>query len=267
MLLSRVVGAILIDLAAAQDAANEYSSQLSRKYKKYSRESNADEHNILSDFPVPNGLLKGIKLDLKFVINDLDTQAGSEDLFTTAIFTEYARGVAEKAVKLLNDFIDSKKTLLDDQAKKQWGNVQKNAQSSTFLNYLAGKIYSELFQERHILMEPERTLNKEKTKSVIIEALKKYLLEHPDLKPIVTEAKSNEQINESYQREVDRFVNDLDSTFEDLPNRFHNLDVIVTGDRLKDFPADIVSSISINADLTNYQWLFKESSAKLEALK
>lgn len=70
MQLSKVVGAILNDLSKAQDLANDYSSQLSHKYKKKQVENKDD--NILSNFQVPAVVLREISFDLKFVIKEIN---------------------------------------------------------------------------------------------------------------------------------------------------------------------------------------------------
>jgi len=96
MLLSQLVAAILNDLTTAQDLANEYSSQLSRKYNKYESEKD----NILGNFQVPSGILQEIELDLRFAVEKLNENKTALDIEgTQAKCMEFATGIVNEPLE------------------------------------------------------------------------------------------------------------------------------------------------------------------------
>ena len=104
MQLRKVVGAVLNELSAAQDVANEYSRQLSEKYKKGQVVDEKD--NVLSSFPVPSAVIGGVILDLKFVIKEIN----SDDLVldvdkTQAKCQEIGRKSAEMFLGSSEEFV------------------------------------------------------------------------------------------------------------------------------------------------------------------
>lgn len=259
MLLSKVVGAILIDIAAAQDAANEYSSRLGSKYKKYVGESNP-----LSDFQVPNGVLKDVELELKFLIEDLKPDADSHNLIAkTEIFPLFSQEAVKRAIDLLVDFIDRSKGFSEEASK--WDKISENVRRQEFSDYLTDKITNSLLQSRTRLIGADRTLNVAEIKRIILEALERYLLAHYDLKEILgANTSAGNVLRDNYQQMLESISKELpDITDISSANLFPGIDIIVGSNRLKEVPSELISSIKLKAEMTNYRWTITQTSATL----
>lgn len=261
MLLNRLVTAILTDIAAAQDAANVYSSQLSFKYKQYAD----DENNPLSSFSVPNGLLKEIELDLKFIINNLETPLDNLDMESiNEICHVVADRSVKKAVAQLTAYVKDNTKLAGQDIKNNWNKVIENVNKKRFINFLKSRVTRVLVQQSNRLFR--ENINPKDINKLVNDTLDNTLLEHPDIKELLSK-----EADQELRKKFDEITNQLftDEELETLVKEVKSdvcssVDVIVAQNILRDLPKDAISSIRIKAELSNYQWTISEASESLQ---
>ncbi|MGK7945378.1 MAG: hypothetical protein AB4058_12995 [Microcystaceae cyanobacterium] len=259
MLLSQIVGTILTDLTAAQDAANEYSSKLGLKYKAY-----ANHPNAISDFYVPNGVLKEIELNLNFVINDVTSEKGEIDLNNvTEFFKPFAHEAVQKSISKLTEFIDRTKTLAENPAT--WDTIMANLKSKDFIHYLTAQVTGSLLENRMRLISSEGTLKRDEFITVVSHLLDQFLLNNDDIKfALGTGTRANTLINNDFKQMVSTLHDEITTDSDTLQAAtYSRLDILVSPEQLKDVPTDLISSIKIKAELTNYQWSISDISEYL----
>lgn len=171
MQLSKVVGAILNDLSMAQDLANEYSSQLSYKYRK---SEHGKDRNILSNFRVPSTVLSEISLELKFVIQEITsdtlsldiekTQQTCDDLATRCVLplheSLFALTGNQQVVRgiLTSEFLKTLETRVSQalfNLCERFFAAEKELTRSDVNNAIAGNLETELLQNKGIQTIPE----------------------------------------------------------------------------------------------------------------
>lgn len=259
MLLSQLVGTILTDLTAAQDAANEYSSKLGLKYKTYANNTNA-----ISDFYVPNGVLKEIELNLNFVINDVTSEKGAIDLNNvTEFFNTFAHEAVQKAINTLIEFIDRSKTLAEN--PEIWDRIMANLKSKDFIHYLTDQVTGSLLKNRMGLISSEGALNRDEFVTLVSSLLDQFLLNNDDIKSALgTGTKANSLINKNFKQMVNTLHDEITVDSGTLQAAtYSRLDILVSPEQLKDVPTDLISSIKIKAELNNYQWSISDISEHL----
>lgn len=259
MLLSQIVGTILTDLTAAQDAANEYSSKLGLKYKTY-----ADHPNAISDFDVPNAVLKEIELNLSFVVNDIKSEKGSVDLENvTEFFNTFAHEAVQKAINKLTEFIDRSKTLAENPTT--WDTITANLKSQDFIHYLIDQVMGSLLENKTQLISSEGILNRDEFVKLVSNLLNQFLLNNDDIKSALgTGTRANSLINNNFQQMVSTLHDEIMSDSSTLQaTNYSRLDVLVSPEQLQSVSPNLISSIKIKAELTNYQWAISNISEHL----
>ena len=193
MQLSKVVSAILNDLSTAQDLANEYSIQLSRKYKKSTNLEQDD--NFLSAFQVPAARLEEITLDLKFLIQDIDPHGFTLNFDKTQ---NNCDRLARQAVRRLFSFRSEITDLLQSRSPQSNSGLDAliddpdNSDESTikvftpeFGEQLETKVTQDLFRLCHRTFLLGNTLTKPEAQDAIAEGLKDGLTHHPDIQHLL----------------------------------------------------------------------------------
>ena len=267
MLLSRVVGALLIDLAAAQDVANEYSSQLALKYKKYSDEMS----EVLSNFNVPNGALKEVELELRFAVSNVEARESRSNLVAAIeIFHRYAREATQKAVALLSRFIETTTMLINGEFRQEWDKIRENINSQRFMTYLTEQVTKKLLQQRDRLLNDDGSLKQAEIRGAIADVFEHQLQGHEDLKTrLGPESQAGQELRNQYRQMMDTLFEDFEDAAQlsRASSVIPSLDIIVSPERLQDLPCEIVSSLRIKAELANYQWTITETSASLNRIQ
>lgn len=304
MLLSQLVAAILNDLTTAQDLANEYSSQLSRKYNKYESEKD----NILGNFQVPSGILQEIELDLKFAVEKLNenktaldiegTQAKCMEL-ATKIVNEALEEV-KKVIRALNipprtaettaipqgiqPLINPEQPALlqpnneREEAIKYWQELDLKIEGDSYRNTLITLMNESIFEQgKKQYLRTKKWVNESDLKKIILDVLQKGLVAHEDFKKLLEVTKKafnqTEENIDRYRKAIDDLCNKISDTYSTstyvksllvVMPGVPNADVIVNPTALKDLPIDMVSTLKIKAGLQSYRWMIAESGQSLQ---
>ncbi|MDJ0714808.1 MAG: hypothetical protein QNJ54_11385 [Prochloraceae cyanobacterium] len=264
-ILSQVVGALLIELSAAQNAANKYSSEISLEYQEDTRE---EEPSPLANYPVPNGLLKEIELNLKFSINNVKERREETGNLVNIrnIFQRESKKLVQKAIQPIVKYIDENKATAEEKIRKRWEALATNIQKTEFINLLSNILTKTLFKQRKSLIGEEGVVREEAIRNLINEILDESFQGNEDLNSILDKnTERGRQIRQGYEEGIGTFIESLKEKKEELSKfSFNQMDVIVNCSELKDLPSEVISSIKIKAELVNYKWLVTDQGAKLE---
>ena len=254
MQLSKVVGAILNDLSKAQDLANDYSSQLSHKYKKKQVENKDD--NILSNFQVPAVVLREISFDLKFVIKEINLDGFALDVDKTLGKCDE---IGRTAVKNL---------LLED------NKVVKGLLSAGFDNKLEKSVSHCLFTLCRSFFMWGNDLTISEIQNTIAEKLKDELFNHDDIQSRLKRVDSADQKKlkrvEKETKELEELclnsaniISDDEIDIKTIIQKVRgspNTEVIFDSETLQKMPTEVIQSLRISANYDNYQWTISEGS-------
>jgi hypothetical protein len=304
MLLSQLVAAILNDLTTAQDLANEYSSQLSRKYNKYESEKD----NILGNFQVPSGILQEIELDLRFAVEKLNENKTALDIEgTQAKCMEFATGIVnepleevKKVIRALNipprtaettttpqaiaPLIPSEQTEPlqpnneREEAIKYWQELDLKLEGDASRNSLITLMNESLFEQgKKQYLRNKKWVTESDLKKIILDVLQKGVIAHEDFKKLL-------EVTKKAFNKTDQDIENIRKTIESLclaiADKYSNgtyvksllvvmpgvpnADIIVNPTALKDIPIDMVSTLKLKAGLQSYRWMLAESGQSLQ---
>ncbi|MEY3256668.1 MAG: hypothetical protein RLZZ29_1803 [Cyanobacteriota bacterium] len=305
MLLSQLVSSILNDLTRAQDLANEYSSQLSHKYKKF--EDGKD--NTLSNFQVPVGTLQKIELDLKFAVQSLEDSSTLDVEETRENCDEIARKAVKLVIEGITKFMDDLgianrspdtatgqiaevvplvppqpvESSMSSVEKRRhdllnfWQSVKANIRDQKFAKFLQRNISQSLFERaKNIYLRSSRVTEAD-IKEIIADKLEDGVLGHEDIQDLL------EETQEVFNRDPEEIRDRLRRLFNEVANTVvskqdakelitlmpggSNANIIVNPDELKEIPQEMISSLKISAQLDNYRWMIAETSQSLQKVQ
>jgi hypothetical protein len=304
MLLSQLVAAILNDLTTAQDLANEYSSQLSRKYNKYESEKD----NILGNFQVPSGVLQEIELDLRFAVEKLNENKTALDIEgTQAKCMEFATGIVNEALEEVKKVIralnipprtaettttpqaiaplipsEQSESLQPnnerEEAIKFWQELDLKMEGDTHRNSLITLMNESIFEQgKRQYLRNKKWGTESDVKKIILDVLLKGVIAPEDFKKLL-------EITQKAFNKTDQDIENIKKSIESLCNVITdkystvtyvksllvmmpgvpNADIIVNPTALKDLPIGMVSTLKIKAGLQSYRWMIAESGQSLQ---
>lgn len=261
MQLSKVVGAILNDLSEAQDLANEYSRQLSYKYKPNQMVSNHE--NVLSNFPVPSAVLSEINLDLKFIIKEINFDGFTLDVEQTQKNCDI---IASKIVKNLTEEIE------------QWEDLKVDQEIMTpdLINRLQISLAQDLFGLCHQVFLTGNDLAESQIQEVLTDRLDNELLKSRSIQKVLdfseldneNEVKKVEKIREkikeyclsSVNKETQK--NALETIIKKVKGS-PKTDVIVSPMVLNKVSKETIQSLRITAKYNDSRWTISTAESTL----
>ena len=305
MLLSKLVSSILNDLTTAQDLANEYSSQLSHKYKKFED----GKENTLSNFQVQVGMLQAIELDLKFAVQTLEDSNTLDIEETRQNCDEIARKAVKLAIEAIIKFMgelgipnrtsetetgqigavaplirqQESESSISNQEKRRldvlnfWQSVKENMRDRKFAKFLQKIIAQDLFERGKNLYLRSSRVTEADVKEIIADKLEYGVIGHEDIQDLL------EQTQEIFNRDPEEIRSRLRQLFNEVANTVvsrretkelitlmpggSNADIIVNPTELKELPQEMISSLRIKAQLDNYRWMISETSQSLQKVQ
>jgi hypothetical protein len=292
-------------LTRAQDLANEYSSQLSHKYKKF--EDGKD--NTLSNFQVPVGTLQKIELDLKFAVQSLEDSSTLDVEETRENCDEIARKAVKLVIEGITKFMDDLgianrspdtatgqiaevvplvppqpvESSMSSVEKRRhdllnfWQSVKANIRDQKFAKFLQRNISQSLFERaKNIYLRSSRVTEAD-IKEIIADKLEDGVLGHEDIQDLL------EETQEVFNRDPEEIRDRLRRLFNEVANTVvskqdakelitlmpggSNANIIVNPDELKEIPQEMISSLKISAQLDNYRWMIAETSQSLQKVQ
>ncbi len=279
MQLSKVVGAILNDLSTAQDLANEYSSQLNYKYKKNQVADKND--NILSNFQLPSAVLRGITLDLKFIIQAINADGFALDFDKTQRnCDEIGRRAAQRLLlsrQEISALIKQRRSISAEKTEKSNKNqsdaveIANRILTPEFAKKLETKVSQGLFRLIQRVFLLGNDLTESEIKDTITDKLENELLKHEDIQELL-EIKDFDNQNETVLvKETRKLLKkscldcadnvtktaDIQTMIQKVKGSPHT-NVIVHPGALQKVPTETIQSLRIVAKYDNYRWTISE---------
>lgn len=281
MQLSKVVGAILNDLSTAQDLANEYSGQLSYKYKKNQVADKND--NILSNFQLPSPVLREITLDLKFIIKAINPDGLALDFDKTQRnCDEMGRRAALRLLLLgqeISELIKKRRSSSVEKTEESNKNQPNTAEMAKriitpeFGNNLETKVSQSLFRLCHRAFLLGNDLTESEIKDTIANKLENDLLKHEDIQDLLEVNDFDNQKELALVEETRKLLKehclacadhatkeaDIQTMIQTVKGSPHT-DVIVHPVALQKVSIETIQSLRISAKYDNYRWTISEAS-------
>lgn len=276
MQLSKVVGAILKDLSAAQDLANEYSSQLSYKYKK--KQVVCEDDNVLSNFQVPSAVLGQVSLDLKFVIKEIDPDGCALDVDNTqgkcyeigrraAMCLLLSCGDGDLAVPIDSSNLEEE---IEEERNSQSNKVAKIVLTPEFKKKLEIRVCQGLFRLCQRVFMFGNDLTESEIKDTIADQIEDELLKLEEIQDLLkisncdnleeveSVEETRKQLKEICRSCADSATEEIDlETLIQKVRGSPNTDVIVDLETLKEMPIEAIQSLRISAKYDNCRWTIK----------
>ena len=267
--LGEVLGAILCDIAEAQNISNHYSAEISEEYKAA---------RPLGDFPVPNAYLPEFNLKLKFGIeNIVETPLTLQQSYVVAqeTFRTYSKDIASKAVELVSNILSSKNETLwgsgdyeadENISEEKLGTIKKNLTSPKFIGFLAERLSKALYEKRAFLLDTKNNLNSDKALKIVLEVLEDILFNHEDLQFVFTQGtKERSRIQKACENEIPRILERMKpSLIEYVPLRKnHDIEVVVNKENLEMLSERSINVIEIKVEMRNFQWVVTEKNGEV----
>ncbi|MDJ0658201.1 MAG: hypothetical protein QNJ42_01790 [Crocosphaera sp.] len=261
MQLSKVVGAILNDLSEAQDLANEYSSQLSYKYKKNQLVDNHE--NVLSNFQVPSAVLSEINLDLKFIIKDINLDGFTLDVEQTQ------KNCDIKAVKII-------KHLIKEIHQSQELKITQNMIPRELIIRLKTSLAQDLFALCHKVFLTGNDVAESEVQKILTDRLDDELLKWNSIQTLLEKSDVNDpdevkrvgerrkKIREYCQSSVRKETqnNDLQTMIQKIQGS-PKTDVIVSPIALSKVAPETIQSLRITAKYNDHRWTISTAESTL----
>lgn len=285
MQLSKIIGAILNDLSTAQDLANDYSSQLSHKYKK--KIPLSDKENTLSDFHTPSALLCEISLDLKFLIKEINPDGFALDIEKTQRNCNEIGRKASHSLVVLSPKIDElikkrnsgSKEETDEDNKNQFNPIltTKRILTSEFVKSIEIHISQSLFRLCHRDFLLGNDLTESKIKDIISNKLEDELLKHYEIQDLleISNFDDRQEVNlvEEIRTQIKEYclacadniirVIEINTIIQKVKGNPHT-DVIINPLVLKNVPPQTIQALQIKAKYHNSKWTISEASGGMQ---
>ncbi len=246
MLLSQLVSAILNDLARAQDLANEYSSQLSRKYNKYESEKD----NLLDNYQVPSGILHEIEFDLKFAIEKLSQNKSSSDLDIVGTYDKcknFAKIIIDKSIEEIKGLIreigvpqnlsgatvtppaiptltpsgQSESSVSENNQEKTiqfWQKLNEQLEDKEYVQFYIKTLTEFIFDlGKKEYSRSKKWIIEDELKQIIDEALEVLVIENKDFNELLSATK---QAFGKSDEDINKYKQYLKSKFEEVANKW-----------------------------------------------
>ncbi len=245
--LNKVLAAILRDVDKAQNASNIYSSKLSRYYKN---------NKTLSYFPVPNGCIQEVELDLKLAIDGIALPGPSDEEQI-----EQAINIFKTVSIYLSNDIGSvlRAKLVPTGTEEQQAQIRQASEAvdgKVFKEKLSAKVFGNLTEALEGLVSAEKGLNYEATLSNVKATLKTAVLQHETMKTCLCTTDALEGLQDDLAELVEDVLKRAVGAavaFElwDTPN----LNVIVNTNDLTEVPEYLLTTLNVKVHQRNYKWV------------
>ena len=246
MLLSEVVGAVLADLVAAQDTANEFASQM-----RFCHTLNPESGNkTLGDGQVAVGQLKTLELDLKFAF-DAGEDCNDSPTFGAAIAAvqEYIRKAASCAIARLKEFMHRHQHFAEDPA--QWHQIIQTLGSQRFLNALTQETTECVFHQCGDSVGNNWVWNADVVPGAVLTVLEQQLLNPGNFRATKDlETPASRAFRANYQQILRQIAPELGTMASTLgEGGFPTAGIAISAERLKQLQPGKIAAVKIKAVL------------------
>lgn len=254
--LSEVIGAILCDVARAQNQSNQYTKKIAEKYV---------EDEVLRSFPVPNGLFDELEMNFKMALSQVFPYPAKDKDRKDAIIQSIRQVAPHMASEILEAAAKWMKGSVDTTNKAE-KDFHASLTGPGWQSYLAREIMKEVVKVlRGVSLDEvvEEAARKGLDDSILLgpleEVVKRNIPKHPDLGNIIRRARKSKtsrgDLKDMLGDALDEIMNvlwgavnaGLEAT--EPPALFGNIDSV----RLED--TDALANIRLKVAMRGYRWL------------
>jgi len=179
--ISNLIGGFLIDLAKAQHMSNEFSKRLGEIYKS---------DPLLRVFPVPNGCINGVTMELKAGIQGVGVVNNPPEAVLEhahSVFKGHVDELLETVLADVAEALRSNRRLFSSEAKadRMAGALDQPAWRAAIAHEVLDLINPQIGR----MVSPKGDLNEEATVEVLEKAIMKAAVAHPDYAELGGEAR------------------------------------------------------------------------------
>lgn len=179
--LSDLLGALLIDLARAQHLSNEYSKRLGEIYKI---------DPLLRVFPVPNGYLTEVTVDLQMAIDDVLASDGLPEagqVHVMRVLARYVNSIVEACAPLAVEQLRANMEAFSPSAKAV--RMADALLAPSWQRALCQEIVNRIAPDASEIAAPDGTLHRERGLAILTAAVQQAFA-HPDYAALPEGARS-----------------------------------------------------------------------------
>jgi hypothetical protein len=170
--ISKLIGGFLIDLAKAQHMSNEYSKRLGEIYKN---------DPLLRVFPVPNGCINGVTMELKAGIQGIGVVNNPPEAVLEhahAIFKRHVEELLEPVLADVSAALRSNRQLFSSEGKadRMAGALDRPAWRAA----IAHEVLELINPQMSRMVSPQGDLNEEATGEILEKAVIQAAVDHSD---------------------------------------------------------------------------------------
>lgn len=238
--LSDILGSVFRDISQARVSSDLYSRNISKYY---------EQDPLLKRFPVPRTEVEEVEVDLKFVLEGLETtdvQDEGREAALATIIVKIAKDLSDRAYDELRDIIPAETEDLEEERKKVEGFEYRIYLSQDILLY-----FQRSKEELHGKGKFDRREASEDLEKIISRQLSKVFAD-----AVVPEGQWKKYIDGAIKAlDLDAYLRRMrDPLREAYGKEDTKLDIEVTVDKLAHAPENGISSIKLKAKVRNYVW-------------
>jgi hypothetical protein len=262
--LSNLIEAVLQAITEAQDNANLFTRKLAGKYQ-------ADK--ILHHFPVPNGLLTELDLDLNFAIDGdiiVDHEKIPFPLQPTAnLFTGPARDISRLVILKVREALKEKYPgSMTETETEKYGKITDSLKSERVESEIVQKITRQLCDNCRDILNKQGTFDRQKAADIIKENLETNLIGDPDLagllhtcgidgNQLLNSILQTNQSKKSGTSPVGKYIDELEEAYLSFDRELSHsrIKLITDAKHLAHIPVEKLNKLRIKAELREFKWV------------
>ena len=245
--LSKLIAAILRDVAQAQNMSNLYTVKLAKISKK---------DPLLIELPVPNGLFHELELDLHLGILDVSWNNNTLEDFIIAANESFKVSSHVIAGDITKSFANA--ILSYSEVSKENAELLENITDDPIVYYLASNITRELISNQHYLLDSRtKKLDLNRTAQVIKDSIETYFFKHPDIRKLPQIDELIEVSRKLFSNRMKNWLEHIESGLDAVQTLYEDptLEVITDSPTVQAISPEASGSLRIKVELRDYTWV------------
>lgn len=256
----KVLAAILCDIAKAQDISNKYTVKLA---KEYAENSNKE---TLINFPVPNGYLKELDLEMDIAWEDLlvENDQNTSEYYRQALAETVYRMSREVSGELVSKLKDIEKKIQDSQIKASIQSISTTLLSTGWLQHLSGEVLDAIGDILKKQKLSKGNPNIEESFEPLLAVFNKKIFENEDVKACLIADDPQyfvlSDLKNAIKNKTDEWLRDITEKMNRyfLESTFPTLTGFIKTSDLEGLVS--LSKIKLKVELRDYKWMVNSNA-------
>ncbi|NTW54239.1 MAG: hypothetical protein HGB15_05695 [Chlorobaculum sp.] len=248
----KVLAAILCDIAKAQDISNKYTVKLA---KEYAENSNKE---TLINFPVPNGYLKELDLEMDIAWENLlnENDQNASEYYRQALAETASRMSREVSDEVASKLKEIEKKIEDSQIKASIQSITTMLLSTGWLQHLSGEVLNAIGD---VLKKQKLSKGSPESFEPLLAVFNKKIFENEDVKECLQADDPQHSIlsdlKNAIKNKTDEWLREITENMNlyFLESTFPTLTGLVNTSDLQGLAS--LSKIKLKVELRDYKWM------------